>query len=172
MFSNIPYIIINILLSIMLAASFIGVFYFTYAKTVEKQIIVNNVQYTIDQFTNNIIPALSSDDRINIIKYIDSLPPASTSDDNDTIVSDKKLEVTAFQYITLLIFIILTIVVIILLFNIDYNILELVVENALLLVCIGSVEYIFLTFFIAKYISSNPTQIVSSIYSQILNVIS
>ena len=51
----IPQFIVNFLLSVSFAASFIGIFFFTYGKIVEKQIVVNNVNYTINDLSDFIL---------------------------------------------------------------------------------------------------------------------
>jgi len=40
---NISHVIVNVSLNVAFAACFIGLFFFTYAKDVEKTIVVNNV---------------------------------------------------------------------------------------------------------------------------------
>ena len=55
------HLIVNVILSVAFASSFIGIFFFTYGKEVEKNIIINNVQYTVDELLS-FPSALLSDD--------------------------------------------------------------------------------------------------------------
>jgi hypothetical protein len=166
MFENISYIIINILLSITLAASFIVIFYFTYVKNIEEKIVVNNVKYTIDQLGDSILPIFSPTDKEKLLESLKEIKlPDINEADEYVLTENKKLEKTAYTYITLLIVIIFSIVTILLIFNPKYNILEIVIKNLILLGFIGLTEYLFLTFFISKYISANPSKILSKIIS-------
>ena len=61
--------IINTLLTISFTSSFIGIFFFTYVKNIEKDIIVNNIKYLVTDTISNYIHLLSPDDKKKINDY-------------------------------------------------------------------------------------------------------
>jgi hypothetical protein len=72
----------NVILSVTFISVFIGIFFFTYGKTVEKEIVLNNLTYTIDGLTStfSLLPHRINQEIKNKIKNI-KLPNMDDEDE-------------------------------------------------------------------------------------------
>jgi hypothetical protein len=55
---NLPRFMVNFLLSTAFATSFIALFFFTYVKNIEREIVLDNVNYVIDDLTTTFLTIL------------------------------------------------------------------------------------------------------------------
>ena len=77
---------VGILMSVALIAAFLGVFFFTYAKTVERKIVVDNVRYTVKDLTENLNIFIPDETGKNIEKQLSEIKLGDMS------VIDKEVE--------------------------------------------------------------------------------
>jgi len=163
------YLILNIIISVALASSFIAFFFFTYAKNVEKLIVVKNVKYVINDLLDNIVPLIPKSLKDQIIEQIDQIKlPDMTEADTNVENENNKLLVRSKQlYGKVLIgTIILTLIIS---YIYKFNIIEIVVSNLILLGGIALTEYLFLNDVIANHISADPNTIKHKVISTLLS---
>ena len=148
--------IINIALSVAFAASFIGFFFFTYAKNIERQIVINNVEFTINDLFDNIVSILPESLKGIIKEQISSIKLADmTKVDKEVAVQNHELLLSSAKVLGgLLIVVLIGTYWLASMYELNYH--EIISQSILLLCCIAFVEYVFLTFIIQKYISANP----------------
>ena len=152
---------LNVLLPSVFAAIFIGVFFFTYGNTVERDVVMNNINYLINDMTREIILLPDNSikiikDKVNNITLPDmTIKDKQVSDSNDLLYNKVKS-----------ISIILLVCTIIIIYYVSsyYNlssdeIQELVIKSVLLLLCIGLVEFIFLNLIVKNYYSVDMNKI-------------
>lgn len=154
--NKIPHLLINVILSVALASSFIGFFFFTYAKNIERKIVVNNVEYIVEDLTDTVM-ALLPENIKNLLKIkINDVKLGDMSkEDNDVKESNKKLLLKAGKVLsTLLVVSLLTAFIIAKMYNFD--IMDILSKNLVLLSGIALVEFIFLTYIAANFISADP----------------
>jgi len=154
--SKIPHFISNVILSVAFASTFIGIFFFTYAKNVEKDVVVNNVNYTVDSLLSG-ITVLANDDAKKILAEQVSQVKLGDMSGADKEVNDNnsKLLVQSAKILgTILVVSLITTFIIAKIYDLDFT--ELIIQNLILLCGIGLTEFIFLKFIIANFISANP----------------
>ena len=104
-------IICNVILSVIFAASFICVFFFTYAKDVEKQIVLDNLKYIVTTLLGTPIALLKSEGLYDT-NMLSQLKPNDNDYKADKIVVDinNKLLKKSYIYIGILLIVGLSIV--------------------------------------------------------------
>ena len=160
---NIPHTIVNVSLNVAFAACFIGFFFFTYAKEVEKHIVVNNVEYTVNDLLGNGVEMLPDMVRGIIGAKIKStkLPNMDAADKKIEDANNELLKLSAMVLGGLLIIVLIGTKYISDANNINYE--DAIYHNLILLVCIGITEFIFLKGIAENYISANPNIVMYNI---------
>lgn len=149
---------LNIILVAALAATFIGVFFFTYAKNVERDIVVNNVDYLVDDLLSGseFLPEAALDmirNKLNDIKLQNM-----TKEDEEVAHKNSSLLKLAFTVLGVLIVVAIGAVYFIATSNgfSSQEIIEIYVKGFIILICVGFVEFLFLKFIAREYISTDP----------------
>ena len=155
---DIPKITVNVLLATAFFTLFITIFFFTYAKYIEKQIVIKNLTYLVKDMTSNLIllppeykqylSSIVNDVDISINKQADIDVENSN---NELFMYSIKIYGGIFITNIVLAFIISSI------YNIDM--IESLFQNINLLIVVMVTEFLFLTFIIADYISIHPNKI-------------
>jgi hypothetical protein len=144
-----------ILLNIAFVATFLTIFFFTYANKVEKKVIENQMQYITNNFLDNIsifIPFNKKQEIYNSLKNI-KLPDMSVKD-NLVMQNNNKIMDDAFRAV--LTFLLSTIFVTLLFsYYFDFSYKEILFQSFLTIVIVATVEYTFLTMFGSKFISAD-----------------
>lgn len=152
-----PYFYTHIILSVVFISCFICIFFFTYATTVERNIVVNQTQNLVDSFTGNISVLFSDNESVK--NFVQNMSVKTVNEDDERIKekNQKILKEAAFVVgISAICLIILTIILIYL-FKLNYK--KLIITNLIVLLCIGIVEFSFLTFIAQNYISFDPNYV-------------
>jgi len=152
-----PYFYTHIILSVVFISCFICIFFFTYATTVERNIVVNQTQNLVDSFTGNISVLFSDNESVK--NFVQNMSVKTINEDDKRIKekNQKILKEAAFVVgISAICLIILTIILIYL-FKLNYK--KLIITNLIVLLCIGIVEFSFLTFIAQNYISFDPNYV-------------
>lgn len=160
---NLPKKIVNIIISITFAMSFIALFFFTYVTDIEREIVLNNVNYIINELGGSLPILLDGLPQRYIIKSLDSvnLDDMKEADEtvkkiNDKIIHNSLVIFTSFFAVSLVICLIICIY-----FKLD--IVEILSTNLLLLGGIALVEFVFVNFIIRNYISADINGIFKNI---------
>ena len=152
-----PYFYTHIIVSVVFISCFICIFFFTYATTVERNIVVNQTQNLVDSFTDNISVLFSDNESVK--NFVQNMSVETVNQDDERIKekNQKILKEAAFVVgISAICLIILTIILIYL-FKLNYK--KLIITNLIVLLCIGVVEFSFLTFIAQNYISFDPNYV-------------
>jgi hypothetical protein len=156
---NVPHTILNISLNVAFAACFIGLFFFTYAKNIEKQIVVNNVEYLVNDLFANTVGLMPNPVKTVMgigLKNI-TLPNMKAQDEA---VNKNNSDLLKLASITLGSLLIITLVGCYYLSeHYQLNLSDAIYHNLILLVCIGITEFIFLILIAQNYISVDPNHI-------------
>jgi hypothetical protein len=167
----------NIILQVILIAAFISIFFFTYGRIVEKNVIVNQNKLIIEHFIKNL--KLLPNDQLKIIKtYVDHIKVPTYKAENALIKkNNEKLEKFAFKIIMGLF--IGGLILIILLWTQSSNktgfwkkfkLLDLFKDGLIILIFVGSVEFFIATFILQNYRPTNPNFITKTFLDQLLKV--
>lgn len=164
---NISHVIVNVSLNVAFAACFIGLFFFTYAKNVEKTIVVNNVAYIVDDLLASSVAMLPDEARLMLkIKIEETKLPDMTQADKAVEKSNGKL----LQQATMVLLILLIVAIVVShkiagANKIDFS--DAIYHNLVLLACIGVTEYLFLTYIAQNYISADPHVLARTVISML-----
>ena len=163
----IPNISVNVILSVALAASFIGIFFFTYVKNVEKEIVVKNVNYTISNFTDLIKNLMSPVVKTELIKELNVSKLPNMNEEDNKVEQDNNILLFKSGKLLGLLLAISLIVAIGICYIYNLNFIEIFSQNLILLCGIALVEFLFLRLVISNYISADP----NVVKKQILTVL-
>ena len=161
--------ITTIILSVTFVSIFLGIFFFTYAKNVEKEIVMNNVNYLVNDLIGNlkdIIPPAGQTQlkqKMNEVKL-----PDMSKEDEQVETNNKALLKRAAGVLGLIGFIgIFSAYKLSKKYNLSFQ--TLVVKNLILLVGIAIVEIGFINLVAKQYISINPNQIKKAIIQSLFS---
>lgn len=160
---TLPKKIVTIIISITFAISFIALFFFTYARDIEREVVLNNVNYIINELGGSLPILLEGVPQNDIIKSLDliNLDNMKEADEdvkqiNDKIIHSSLIIFTSFFTVSLFVCLLVCVY-----FKLD--IVEILSTNLLLLGAIAVVEFLFLTFIIKNYISADINAIFRNI---------
>lgn len=155
--------IVNVILPVAFASSFIGIFFFTYATNIEKQIVVNNVKYTVEDLLENITTFASDDIKNLLADQVGQIELGDmTKADKEVAQKNHDLLIMAAKFIGVLLTVsLVTSYLLAEKYKLDFY--DIIGKNLILLVGVAIVEYIILTYIIANYISANPNIVKKSI---------
>lgn len=160
---------LNILLVAALAASFIGLFFFTYGKNVERDIVVNNVDYLVTDLLGG-VNLLPQEITSSLKEKLQKTNLGDMSKEDEKVAQhNAALLKKALTFIGILNAVVLA-VVIGLAYKYDLNLMEILVEGFLILLCVGLVEIVFLYFIARKYISADPNTVKNRFVTKLMDV--
>ena len=84
-----PYQISNIILNVTLIATFIGVFFFTYGKTIEENVVKNQSELVADYLAKDLSTFIDKETAQKITSTL--LPPDMSKQDQDVEENNKQL---------------------------------------------------------------------------------
>ena len=154
-------IICNVILSVIFAASFICIFFFTYVKDVERQIVLDNLKYVVSTLLSTPIELLKSAGLYDINKLSELIPTTEDDYNADKTVMDNnnKLMKKSYTYIGILLGVGLFIVLLLSIYKHGLHnkkaglmyFFMLILKNLLMVSGIGIAELIFLISIGANY---------------------
>ena len=152
-------LLINIILFTAFASSFIGVFFFTYAKNIEKEIVLKNINYTLNELTDDIIYMLPANIKTLFASILDKITLPDMHDIDMEVINNntKLIKLATGALSSYLLFAI--IITVILASKYNYDLVDIFMENIVLVFFIGTVEFLFLKNIASNYISANPNKI-------------
>jgi len=148
------------------AVCFIGIFFFTYAKNVEKNIVVDNVKYLIDNLSPN-FNLLPHNEYSFVKNNINNFKLSNMDkEDNEVEEANKHLLIQSAKVLG-------CILVLALVFsyymcnkyNLDFT--DMLYHNLILVGCVALVEFIFLNLVARNYTSADPNIIINNLLSKI-----
>lgn len=161
----------NVIIQVTIIFIFLSVFYFTYAKNKEADVVVNNVDFLLNNFIGQgKINFLSESTRSVIKSKLSNGTPSP-----DAIKADNQVEENNDKIIKKTIMTVITVIVCVCCFvlfcfimnkckilpnfftNLKFK--EVFIESAVILLFVGLTEFCFLTFFASKFISIEPNKI-------------
>ena len=141
-----------IILSFILLATFISIFFFTYVASVEGQMVKNQIDDTIKSFLSGTKVLLPSNVRENLKAILDAnlKAPDMSTQDQDTANSNKKLINQALLIFGVLLGVGVAVIGIIWYFY-RFSVFNVLKYSFLILAIIALTEFLFVTFVIKNY---------------------
>ena len=141
--------IINIIINVGLIATFISIFFFTYASKVEEDIVKNQAKIMVNDMMQIVNPSLNESTKKMIMEY--TLADMSKE---DKIVLENNNKLINSGYSTLIIvFLVTQVVGLILAIYFKHDYFNIILINVIILVFVAITEYTFLNMIGASYIS-------------------
>ncbi len=166
--------IILITLQVTLVAGFLVVFFFSYASTVENEIVTKQVNYLVDSFTGSAKGLLDPQTLNDIKSSIDSLnPPDLSEEDKEVEAKNLQLENQAVQIVMALVIT----GILIYLFYLIYSMrrgnvreaMKMLLVIAMILTAVAVTEVTFLNLIAKNYLSADPNYFRGRILSVLNN---
>jgi len=167
MFSKKDYI--SILINVILATSFIGIFFFTYGAKVEEDIAKAQANYIVDAMMDDV--DLLPENKLNDIKSSlqNMTPPDLSKEDNEVEEINKKLLVKALTVIGIIFIVGMATAYYLCQIGEKVNFIEVLKSGLIVLTFIGLTEFSFLTFFASKFISADPNFVKQTFINKIID---
>jgi hypothetical protein len=148
----------GIILSVIFVATFLSIFYFTYVAKVENDIVVQQIQYLIDDFTKDM--KFLSPQELQLVK---SNLKKMKHQDLSSQDADVEKSNHAIMMKTIYFIIVLNVVGLVIVYFISkkygFNMLDLLKKNFIILISIALTEFTFLNLFVRNYISIELNEI-------------
>jgi hypothetical protein len=167
MFSKKDYI--SILINVILATSFIGIFFFTYGAKIEENIAKAQANYIVDAMMDDV--KLLPQDKLNDIKSSlqNMTPPDLTKEDNEVEEINKKLLIKALTVIGIIFLVGISTAYYLCQIGEKVNFMEVLKSGLIVLTFIGLTEFSFLTFFASYFISADPNFVKQTFINKIID---
>jgi len=150
--------IVSIIIIVILIATYLTIFYFKYGTTIEKNVVVEQVNYIVDDFTKD-LSLVSPQHLADLKDFVRQVKrPNMDEEDANAEAHNKAIEQQSMK----IIFVACAIgIVISYLASKHYNfsIVELMKKNLLLLAFIAATEISFLMVFARNYMSADPNYV-------------
>jgi len=155
--------VINVIINVGLIATFISIFFFTYASGVEEQIVKSQAKIMVNDMLQTINPLLDDKikESINNYKMKDM-----TKEDTEALNNNNKLINSGYS-ILIIVFAVTQIVGLLLSMYFKHNYYHIILINIIVLVFVGLTEYTFLNLIGKSYISVDTNFIKWKILSSI-----
>jgi hypothetical protein len=162
----------NIICATAMISVFIGIFFFTYASKIERNIVVKRSTEIVDDITSNMKMIIPEDQKQiiknTIVPYL-TIPDSLNKADKDVENANNALQKSAIEYI--FIFASVCIVIVFCLsMMFKFSFFEIVEENIIVLVFVAITEYIFLTFFAQNYITIDSNFVKGKMIDTLLKI--
>ena len=145
----------NIIMSTALISVFLGIFFFTYAASVERKIVESRTTEIINEITNVAKTNIPEKQKLIIQKEILPhlvVPKSLEEEDAKVALNNKNLLISSIKAISAIVLFCILILVALKYFY-KVPLLELLKENLITLFFIALTEFIFLTYFAQNYIT-------------------
>lgn len=148
----------SIILSVIFVATFLSVFYFTYVAKVENDIVIEQINLLVDDFTKDM--KFLSPQQLQLVKSNLKTMKRQNLSKEDAVVEKNNHDI---MMKTIYAMIVLNVVGLTIVYFIakkqGFNMLELLKNNFIILVAIALTEFLFLNLFVRNYISIELNQI-------------
>ncbi|MAI15338.1 MAG: hypothetical protein CMM15_15135 [Rhodospirillaceae bacterium] len=152
---------LNVLFGVLFISIFIVVFFFSYARIMEKNVIEIQTEQVVDYFFDDFVILLQNDQVKDLAKQMLSNLDSYTQDD-DARIKAKNQEIINQSLMLISIFATILLLLIIFLFVKNCNKIDLqkmFLKNVALLLVVALTEFLFTTYIASKYISFDPNYI-------------
>lgn len=160
-------VICNIIMSVAFIATFIGIFFFTYAKNIEQTIVKEQTENIVKDILGDYLILLPKEVKLPLGLLSSGISaPDLKAEDEKANTHNKALLKKAFMAI-----IVANLVAVGLIYHFykkqPFDVMNMVKQNGLILVFVGLTEFVFLTYIGRYYVSADPNYVKYSIVKTI-----
>lgn len=164
---------IYILLHILVLAIFLTVFFFTYSVSVEKNIVVSQIDFLMDDIFGNFFKGISDENKDSITKQLNDLMEGSDSafeeQDKEVIENNNQIIIKSIIFLLIVVAVIISILAIIFIIQ-PWNKAEwsqFILATIITLIFVGITEFIFLLLIAQNYLSLDPNNLKENIVDEL-----
>ena len=143
----------TVLIQVTLIFIFITIFFFTYAKNKEKDVVINNIDLLLDSIIPSDLVGILPTNYKKII--IDNLNEIQNDHQQDNVIKENNKKVFR-DTIRILLIVLFLISILLFLYAKKIRLSSIFIQSFIIVFFVGLTEYIFLTFFASKFISVDP----------------
>jgi len=159
----------SIILHIIIIATFIIIFFFTYGSKLEGQVVKQQMEYIVDDLVGD-IKVVSPEAAETLRKSLEQIPkPDLEEADRLAEENNSKLRKKAFIFIGIALVVGCGIVYGMSKYF-DFALKDIIIANVISLIAVGLTYFLFSTFFIASYRSADPNFVKKSILKSLQKV--
>ncbi|ATZ81029.1 hypothetical protein BMW23_0984 [Bodo saltans virus] len=148
---------LNMAMTVIFVATFLAIFYFTYACDVEKDVVEEQMNFLVDDFTSQAY-LINNKTKLDIVNKLNNVNIDLSAVDNEVDVENDAVKKKAMIAIGLFNIIgLYTIYYYCNQYNIDF--MHLVKDNLIIIFFVAMTEFVFLNLFVRKFISIDPNLI-------------
>ena len=162
-----------ILLHIVVLAIFLTVFFFTYSVTVEKDIVVNQIDFLMDDIFGNFFKGIPQEDKDNITNQLNELMEGSDSafeqQDDEVIENNNKIIKKSLIFLIIIVAVIVSMITIVFIMKpwTNSNKKQYLIACVVTLLFVGITEVIFLLLIAKNYLSLDPNNLKENIVEEL-----
>ena len=162
-----------ILLHIVVLAIFLTVFFFTYSVTVEKDIVVNQIDFLMDDIFGNFFKGIPQEDKDNITNQLNELMEGSDSafeqQDEEVIENNNKIIKKSLIFLIIIVAVIVSMITIVFIMKpwTNSNKKQYLIACVVTLLFVGITEVIFLLLIAKNYLSLDPNNLKENIVEEL-----
>lgn len=151
-----PDLIADVIIQVTFIATFIGIFFFTYASKVEQEVVQNQMDFIVQDFTSDIVALTPPADLKTLQPALNALqPPDLSAQDQDIANSNSALLKKAIMILGIVL-LVGTFTVYKISENYNLNFKEIVKTGLIVVAFVALTEFSFLTFVAKNYRSADP----------------
>ncbi len=158
-------LISKVFINVLFISVFIAVFFFTYGSYIMKKVVINQIQFLSTDIKN--LFGLFGENINNLIsqKIDEATLPYLSEEDNKIKYSNNSVKNKTLLFLLIFTVIVLSIVYFIYVRynNGTYQLNEIISQNIVILIAFAITQYVFLAYFLARYIIIDPNIIKLSI---------
>ena len=148
-----PYQISNIILNITFIVTFIAIFFFTYGKKIEENVVKNQSELVASYLAKDISTFIDKDTALKITSSLSI--PDMTKQDQEVEENNKQLQSEAFYTLSMILIGGLLLAIIIAKYY-KLNLTDILQTNLIILAFVAITQYVFLTYIGQNFISLDP----------------
>ena len=162
-----------ILLHIVVLAIFLTVFFFTYSVTVEKDIVVNQIDFLMDDIFGNFFKGIPQEDKDNITNQLNELMEGSDSafeqQDEEVIENNNKIIKKSLIFLIIIVAVIVSMITIVFIMKpwTNSNKKQYLIACVVTLLFVGITEVVFLLLIAKNYLSLDPNNLKENIVEEL-----
>lgn len=144
-----------IILTVSVVATFLTIFFFTYASKIEEEIVIEQMNYITNDLLDSINIFVPDNLRKNLKSQLNYIKPDDLSKEDKKAKESNKKVLTSTIKIIIPFLIISFITVIIMSYKYDFSFKKILLETFFVLCVVAIIEYMFLTKFTRYFISAD-----------------
>jgi len=160
-----------ITMAIIFVASFLVIFFFTYAAKIEEQVVKNQVNFIIQDFIKPFKIFTSTPQTTDTMKlFLNSISLPNMDEEDKKVAEHNKEVLMGSLKIIGSSFIVVMIILYYMSKHFNFSFGKILKENLIIICFVGLTEFMFLTYLGSKYISADPNFVKKTLINKLMQI--